>query len=363
MSKQTESSFLIVSSVPAFYQHLLRGIATYEELANRILTEIKAAYAFRQVERVRELASILARLPIKECQLVAQYYLVWCQCRKSEYRTDILERIADQTRIYKAKALKSRGSCDLCEGKPESALYFYAEALKASESISDYVATSRGIAAAKSIEGFHASALRDIESLLPLIRHVDPLIYFEVLNSYAVELLETNRITEAQDVAVIAVSSPYGPFYFEWQDTLSEARSSRKRSSVITVPQPQEYDATQYESEPQDTLPDLRVEIVIDFMNANLQRSISLEELADAAYLSPSHFSHLFKSQTGLSPGQYLINLRMEKARHLLTTSLLSIKEIMALVGCDTRSNFLNHFRTHFDCTPTEYRKLHFQRR
>ena len=59
--------------------------------------------------------------------------------------------------------------------------------------------------------------------------------------------------------------------------------------------------------------PDSKVRAVIDFMNANLHRRIRLSELANVVHLSPSHLSHLFKTQTGLSPGEYLRRLRMEK--------------------------------------------------
>jgi transcriptional regulator GlxA family with amidase domain len=100
-----------------------------------------------------------------------------------------------------------------------------------------------------------------------------------------------------------------------------------------------------------------RVQIVIDFMNANLHRRIPLTELAGVANLSPSHLSYLFKSQTKLSPGEYLIRLKMETARQLLATSVLSIKQIMAQVGYGHRSNFVRHFRRYFDLAPSEYRE------
>jgi transcriptional regulator GlxA family with amidase domain len=111
---------------------------------------------------------------------------------------------------------------------------------------------------------------------------------------------------------------------------------------------------------PENAIRNRRVQIVIDFMNANLQRRISLTELADAANLSPTHLSRLFKNQTKLSPGEYLIRLRMKKASHLLATSLLSIKQIMALVGYSDRSNFARHFKRYFDLMPSEYRKHAF---
>ncbi|MGH9427863.1 MAG: AraC family transcriptional regulator, partial [Terriglobia bacterium] len=54
---------------------------------------------------------------------------------------------------------------------------------------------------------------------------------------------------------------------------------------------------------PEGTILDPRVQIVIASMNSNLHRSILLSEMAEMANLSSSHLSHLFKTQTGLSPG------------------------------------------------------------
>lgn len=104
-------------------------------------------------------------------------------------------------------------------------------------------------------------------------------------------------------------------------------------------------------------IPNQRVRIVIEFMTANLHRRIRLDELAKVANLSPSHLSHIFKTQTGLSPGEYLRTVRMEKARHLLATSLLSIKQIMAIAGYNSKSHFVRHFKKSFGVAPSEYRK------
>jgi transcriptional regulator GlxA family with amidase domain len=103
-----------------------------------------------------------------------------------------------------------------------------------------------------------------------------------------------------------------------------------------------------------------RIQTAIHFMNSNLERPISLTEMAAIARLSPSHLSHLFKTQTGFSPGEYLRRLRMEKASHLLATTLLSIKEIMAVVGYNNRSNFLRHFRRYYGAAPSEYRQRNY---
>ena len=102
---------------------------------------------------------------------------------------------------------------------------------------------------------------------------------------------------------------------------------------------------------------DPRVLIVIDFIKANLHRKISLTDLAREVNLSAAHVSRLFSIETGIPPSEYLIRLRMEKARHLLLTSLLSVKEIMAMTGYGNRGHFLQHFKRYFGLTPSEYRR------
>lgn len=364
MSTQTESSLFIVSPFKRteFYHHLLSGISTYQELGARIHQKIRTAHAFKQVERVRELAQTLASVPVREYQLIAQYYLVWCKSRELEYDSDVLEGIAEQTQTYKAKALISRGAFEVYQGDPERALYFYTEALRPNPTISDFIKASTGISAVKATEGYHKSALKDLEMLIPVVSYAEPLTYFQMLNSYAVELIEANRLSEAHSVALIAASSPLGPFYPEWQETLWDVRSKSKRSMpALSRPQiEQEYKA---DSEaPENVIHKARVRAVIDFMNANLHRSITLAELAGAVNLSPAYFSQLFKTETGLSPGKYLTTLRMERAGQLLATGFLSIKQVMAEAGYNNKSNFLRRFRRYFDLAPSEYRKRAFTR-
>ena len=360
MSKQAPISRLIAPSLPALYQHILSGPASYQDLGNRVLQQIRTAHAFRQVEEVRELAGLLINNPIREFQLIAQYYLVWCKCRELEYHGEVLDRIIEQTQTHKAQALLSRGTFEISQGNPERAFCFYSEGLKAKPSISEHIGLSLAISVLKASEGFHQSALRDMEALTPLIKHAEPRLYYDFLNSYAVELIEAGRLHQAENVSAIAVSSPFGPYYREWLETLSEIRSRRKHRSTISIPPPQERDYELAAPEPINNIipsPDPRVEVVIDFMNANLERKVPLKELANVANLSASRLSHLFKTQTEMSPGEYLIRLRMGKARQLLATSLLSVKQVMAKAGYYNKSHFARHFRRSFHFSPSEYRK------
>ena len=242
MIKQTDTSLFMLppKAVQArLYQRLLQGIVNYKELGARIIREIKAAHAFRQVETVRELSRILLNVPIKEYQLIAQYYMVWCKCRELKYPADVLEQIIEQTQTYKTKALFSRGAMEGYKGNAEAAIYFYREALKTSPTASEYIEMVRSIAALKSQEGFHKSALKDLESLIPIMQHAEPRLYYDLLNSYAVELSEANRLQEAKNVSSLAVSSPFGPYYPEWQETYSEVNQKlhKKRSTVaVSIP-------------------------------------------------------------------------------------------------------------------------------
>jgi hypothetical protein len=245
MSKDTDKNLFIVSSMPRLYQHLLKGLSSYQKLAETILSNIKTAYDFRHIERVRELSGILIHIPIKEYQFIGEYYLIWCECRESRLHTESLERIIGQTQTYKAQALLSRGTFEVYKGNPEAALYFYIEGLKASHSVSDHIGLSLAVAQLKSIEGFHVSSLDDLENLIPIIGHAEPRLYYDFLNSYAVEIDKAGHKNEARNIIRHVLASPFIHAYPAWRETADELRESNrsfiainrmKRHNILTSP-------------------------------------------------------------------------------------------------------------------------------
>jgi AraC family transcriptional regulator, arabinose operon regulatory protein len=115
-------------------------------------------------------------------------------------------------------------------------------------------------------------------------------------------------------------------------------------------------------------LPPLRTEVrimepriyrAIRLMTADLRREISLDELAQSLNLSASRLRHLFKDETGLSPVQYLKAQRMQKARELLETTFLNVKEVMLKVGFTDRSHFVRDFKKACGLAPLQYRNQH----
>ena len=83
---------------------------------------------------------------------------------------------------------------------------------------------------------------------------------------------------------------------------------------------------------------------------------LRLMDLAAGTHLSSSRFAHLFRDETGCAPGEFLLALRMHRARVLLERTFLSIKEVMALVGCNDASHFARDFRRHHGMAPSAWR-------
>lgn len=102
---------------------------------------------------------------------------------------------------------------------------------------------------------------------------------------------------------------------------------------------------------------DQRMRSIIDLMNDNLHREMSLRKLASAVNLSLSRFHHLFRGETGTTPAHYLHALRLARAKQLLETTSLNILQIMMRVGLRDKSHFERKFKREFGLTPTQYRR------
>lgn len=102
---------------------------------------------------------------------------------------------------------------------------------------------------------------------------------------------------------------------------------------------------------------DQRVRRAIALAEECLQRGWSPARLAESVNLSPSRLHQLFKRETGVPPARYLRLLRMERARELLETTHLSVKQVMARVGVTDESHFVRDFKKTHGLTPARYRE------
>lgn len=103
-----------------------------------------------------------------------------------------------------------------------------------------------------------------------------------------------------------------------------------------------------------------RVKRVIEMMQGDPSKTFTLEKMAESVNLSAPYFCFLFKSITGVPPAKYLKTLRMRQAATLLTTTFLSVKEIVRRVGIADDSHFVRDFKRLYGRTPSEYRNSAF---
>ncbi|NLZ80456.1 MAG: helix-turn-helix transcriptional regulator [Clostridiales bacterium] len=96
---------------------------------------------------------------------------------------------------------------------------------------------------------------------------------------------------------------------------------------------------------------------IIDYLDENYNEKVSLDRIARNMYLSPVYISKIFKEETGESPINYLIKIRLEKAKDMLETSdSESIKKIANTVGYDDAYHFSKLFKKYYGISPSHYR-------
>lgn len=100
-----------------------------------------------------------------------------------------------------------------------------------------------------------------------------------------------------------------------------------------------------------------RIDRVIDYARAHLDRPVSLDELAGVAFFSSYYFHRIFTAITGETVNFFTNRLRLEKAARLLKYSGDSLTEIALECGFSSSSVFSRSFKQYFGITPRAYRK------
>ena len=235
MSVKTTSNLFITSSLRAgFYQQLIGGMSSFQELGNTVVKIAEQAQAFRQYDKVKEAAQILANIPIKQYQTIGHYYLGLCEFRKGESPKDIFERVAEfAPPRYRAIAMHSLAAIEARNQDYGAELYWFVESLKVHPSAE----ALRAIAVIKAKAGDHKHALKDLERFYPTARYAPPHLYFAYLNSFAIELGEAGRKHEARNVIQHVLASPFIKAYPEWRESAEELKGPN-RSFVVIDPSP-----------------------------------------------------------------------------------------------------------------------------
>ena len=98
------------------------------------------------------------------------------------------------------------------------------------------------------------------------------------------------------------------------------------------------------------------IDLSIEFMQQNIEHTLSLKELAAEAHISPSHYAALFKKKTGYPPLEYFNHIKIQKACQYLHFTNLQIKEIAYKLGITDPYYFSRFFSNIMGMSPLEYR-------
>ena len=103
----------------------------------------------------------------------------------------------------------------------------------------------------------------------------------------------------------------------------------------------------------------LPIRIVRQYLEENYSNRITLEEMADIVHLSPVYLSSLFKKETGMNFSDYLVHVRVDRAKILLKEVKWNVSEVAHLVGYTDSRHFSKTFSKVVGISPKEYRRLH----
>ena len=104
-------------------------------------------------------------------------------------------------------------------------------------------------------------------------------------------------------------------------------------------------------------LSDRQLDVIRDYMHANIAQRITLDDLARQVSLSRFHFLRLFTATTGRSPIRFLTELRLETARRHLKAGDDTVMQVGRRVGFPSPSHFASTFARYVGCSPSTYRQ------
>lgn len=102
------------------------------------------------------------------------------------------------------------------------------------------------------------------------------------------------------------------------------------------------------------------IQIVKDYISENLNGNLTVSNLAKIVNMSSSHFSRVFKQQTGFSPYDYILISRLNRAKYLLQVTDMTVASIAYEIGFNSESNFIYFFTENEGISPGKFRKLKF---
>lgn len=169
---------------------------------------------------------------------------------------------------------------------------------------------------------------------------------------YADELLNMfGFLKNKQTVFKITDINKINNFLTSQMSSLNETKSASEALSTLLYCMP-------YISQYQNKVPIAYVEKAKKFIENNYQYNISIQEVANNVNISEKHLCKLFNKTMGISPQKYLIKMRMNTAKNLLTNTEMLIGEVADNVGFSSQFAFSTAYKKHYGISPTEQKNI-----
>jgi AraC family transcriptional regulator len=149
---------------------------------------------------------------------------------------------------------------------------------------------------------------------------------------------------------VLHDDDPSATVYVDYLARAIIARLIRRHSSACSV---------RHHLDPWSKRSSCQISKAIDFMEASLEHSIDLPTIAEATGLSPSHFARQFRATVGKAPHQYLMQMRIDRTKRLLSETDRSIAEVAFACGFANQEHLTRLFKRSCGVTPAGFRKVH----
>ncbi|WP_462420316.1 helix-turn-helix domain-containing protein [Salinicoccus sp. Marseille-QA3877] len=241
--------------------------------------------------------------------------------------------------------------------------------LESNKRIKDFLSQSKH-------SDFEVSEAENANEAIKLVKDINPSIIITELSLNDLNGLELGKkfLSELTSIAIIAISQlkmfdlvqqsiniGFSGFHLkplvkhEFLETIDRIilshtiRSDSETSLFLTENETSHFD------------PDISrpIKTAIEYINLNYYKNISLKNVSEKVYLSPSHFSKLFKEMTETSFIEFLTETRVEKSKYLLKSTSLPIEVIAHQIGFSSATYFATTFKKSQGKTPRDYRSLY----
>ena len=230
-NKVVNSRFILQSSIVRwrkFYQSFRGNIDALKASCERTLAAIQTAKAYGLLSEVEASAQILVRQPHPEYHSIGHFYLAWVELMRGNPQPEKFMQVAETSRRYHIPAIQALASIEGNNGDLTAMMKYHLAVLAGDPNPSERIESLRGVAVVKAMDGQHDKALADMQSIIPILRHADPEIFFHALNSLAVELGEAGQLDAAERICWLVQRAPMIDAHKGWRDTKEELLELRR---------------------------------------------------------------------------------------------------------------------------------------